>query len=114
MTEEMMNNEVVEMESNVMNVEDYEGEIIEESEVSKGSKIVKGSLIGLAGVAGLALAAKGAKLAKEKYDTWTVDRLRKKGFVVVEPHVLSDDIIDDEVKTEEDQTEVVEEKQTNE
>lgn len=114
MTEEMMNNEVVEMESNVMNVDDYEGEIIEESEVSKGSKIVKGSLIGLAGVAGLALAAKGAKLAKEKYDTWTVDRLRKKGFVVVEPQVLSDDIIDGEVKTEEDQTEVVEEKQTNE
>lgn len=107
MTEEMMNNEVMEMETKVMDVEDYEGEIIEESEVSTGSKIVKGSLIGLAGVAGLALAAKGAKLAKDKYDTWTISRLRKKGFVIVEPEVLSDDVIDAEVEnTTENQSEV--------
>lgn len=105
MTEEMMNNEV--METEVMDVETYEGEDVMESE-SKGSKIVKGSLIGLAGVAGLALAAKGAKIVKDKYDTWTVEKLRKKGYVVVEPEVLKDDIIDGEVE-EENQTEVKEE-----
>ena len=105
MTEEMMNNEV--METEVMDVETYEGEDVMESE-SKGSKIVKGSLIGLAGVASLALAAKGAKIVKDKYDTWTVEKLRKKGYVIVEPEVLKDDIIDDEVE-EENQTEVKEE-----
>lgn len=102
----MIDNEV--METEVMDSETYEGEDVIESE-SKGSKIVKGSLIGLAGVAGLALAVKGAKIAKDKYDTWTIEKLRKKGYVIVEPEVLKDDIIDDEVE-EENQTEVDKEK----
>lgn len=105
MTEEMMNNEVMETEE--MESRIYEGEDVMESE-TKGSKIVKGSLIGLAGIAGIALAAKGAKIAKEKYDTWTVEKLRKKGYVIVEPEVMKDDIIDGEV-AEENQTEVKEE-----
>lgn len=102
MTEEMINNDVMEPEE--MEFEIYEGEDVMESE-TKGSKIVTGTLFGLAGIAGLALAAKGAKIAKEKYDTWTVEKLRKKGYVIVEPEVLKDDIIDDEV-AEENQTEV--------
>lgn len=111
MNEEMSkNNELEEMEPDMVSV-DYEEEIIYEGEESKGNKFIKGSLIGLAGIAGLALAAKGAKLAKEKYDTWTIDRLKKKGFIVVEPTVIKDDIIDGEVDTEVDvdQTEVDEE-----
>ena len=102
MTEEMMNNDVMETEEMESRV--YEGEDIMESE-TKGSKIVTGTLLGLAGIAGLALAAKGAKIAKEKYNTWTVEKLRKKGYVIVEPDVLKDDIIDGEVKGE-NQTEV--------
>lgn len=105
MAEEMMNNgtmETEEMESRI-----YEGEDVMESE-TKGSKIVTGTLFGLAGIAGIALAAKGAKIAKEKYNTWTVEKLRKKGYVIVDPEVLKDDIIDDEV-AEENQTEVDEE-----
>lgn len=102
MTEEMMNNEVMETEEMESGI--YEGEDVMESE-TKGSKIITGTLFGLAGIAGLALAAKGAKIAKEKYDTWTVEKLRKKGYVIVEPEVMKDDIIDGEV-TEENQTEV--------
>lgn len=105
MTEEMMSNDVMETEEMESGI--HEGEDIMESE-TKGSKIVTGTLLGLAGVAGLALAAKGAKIAKEKYNTWTIEKLRKKGYVIVEPEVLKDDIIDDEVK-EENQTEVKEE-----
>lgn len=102
MTEEMINNDVMETEE--MGSRIYEGEDVMESE-TKGSKIVTGTLLGLAGIAGLALAAKGAKIAKEKYDTWTVEKLRKKGYVIVEPGVIKEDIIDVEVK-EENQTEV--------
>lgn len=106
MTEEMMNNGVTETEE--MESRIYEGEDVMESE-TKGSKIVTGTLFGLAGIAGIALAAKGAKIAKERYNTWTVEKLRKKGYVIVEPEVLKDDIIDDEVAEEENQAEVKEE-----
>lgn len=90
MMNEEMNNEVMEQEVDM--VETYE-----EPE-TKESGIVKKSLFALAGVAAVGLAAKGAMIAKSKYEDYTVNRLKKKGYIVVNPENVGEVINEEEEK----------------
>lgn len=95
-------------EEMMKDVMDQEVEMVEtyEEPETKGNDIVKKSLFALAGVAAVGLAAKGAIIAKEKYEDYTINRLKKKGYVVMNPDDLGEVINEDEnVDVEDSETE---------